>query len=412
MWSIARLALVLGAALGVLAVPTTPLPSVAGQEGRVIPGKWIVSLKPGLERREVDEHLGWVDVMHKRSLSRRQSGGVERTFSIGKFQGYVGELDNDLVAEIGAKAEVAAIEPDREATLLSLVEKGGEPWGLASISSKTVLESADIDRQTYVYDDSAGAGTFAYMLDTGIRITHADFEGRAVRGHTVWPEVDFDDDQGHGTHTAGTVGSATFGVAKRCTLVDVKTTRGVYSTAAKIIEALEWVGQNVTGIAGRPAKSVVSISLAVPSSDALNSAVDALTDLGVLVVAGAGNDGADASTRSPAGASTAFTVGAIAINNTRPEWSNFGPLVDVFAPGVEVRSTSIYQDGTEVLSGTSMSTPHVAGLALYLKGLEGSALDSPAAIAARIKELAIDGAVIGPGTGSPNLVAYNGNGRR
>lgn len=105
-------------------------------------------------------------------------------------------------------------------------------------------------------------------------------------------------------------------------------------------------------------------------------------------------------------------MGAIAINNTRPEWSNFGPLVDISAPGVEVRSPSIYQDGTEILSGTSMSTPHVAGLALYLKGQEGSALDSPDAVAARIRKLAIDGAVIGPGTGSPNLVSYNGNGRR
>lgn len=107
-----------------------------------------------------------------------------------------------------------------------------------------------------------------------------------------------------------------------------------------------------------------------------------------------------------------MTVGAIAINNTRPEWSNFGPSVDVFAPGVDVRSTSLYQDGTELLSGTSMSTPHVAGLALYLIGLEGSALNSPAAVKARIKELATKDAIPNPGPGSPNLVAYNGNGRR
>lgn len=106
MLSIARFALVVGAAVGALAVPTTNLPSVASQEGRIIPGKWIVSLKPGLAKREIDDHLGWVDVMHKRSLSRRDSVGVERTFSIGKFQAYVGELDDDIVAEIGAKAEV------------------------------------------------------------------------------------------------------------------------------------------------------------------------------------------------------------------------------------------------------------------------------------------------------------------
>lgn len=105
-------------------------------------------------------------------------------------------------------------------------------------------------------------------------------------------------------------------------------------------------------------------------------------------------------------------MGAIAINNTRPEWSNFGSLVDIYAPGVEVRSTSIYQDGTELLSGTSMSTPHVAGLALYLKALEGAALDSPAAVGDRIKELATEISEIDPGTKNPIQIAYNGNGRR
>lgn len=162
--------------------------------------------------------------------------------------------------------QVASVEPDREATLTALIEKTDQPWGLASISSKTELENTDIDHQTYIYDDSAGEGTFAYMLDTGIRITHEGFEGRAIRGHTVWPDVPFDDDMGHGTHTAGTVGSARFGVAKKCTLIDVKTARSVYSTSAKIIEALEWVGQNVTGTPGRAGKSVASISLGTSPS--------------------------------------------------------------------------------------------------------------------------------------------------
>lgn len=147
-------------------------------------------------------------------------------------------------------------------------------------------------------------------------------------------------------------------------------------------------------------------------STALNNAVDAATALGVFVVVGAGNDGADASSKSPASAPTAFTVGAVAIDNSKPTWSNFGPLVDIFAAGVDVRSTSLYQDGTELLSGTSMSTPHISGLALYLKALEGSALDSPAAIGARLKALATKDVIVNVGTGSPNLLAYNGNGRR
>ena len=153
------------------------------------------------------------------------------------------------------------------------------------------------------------------------------------------------------------------------------------------------------------------MEIALPTSTVLNNAIDAITALGIFVVVGAGNDGKDASIKSPASAPTAFTVGAVGIDNKRPTWSNFGASVDIFAPGLDVRSTSLYQDGTELLSGTSMATPHVAGLALYLKGLEGASLDKPAAIAARLRELATKNAVIDPGAGSPNLLAYNGNGR-
>ncbi|EXF81467.1 alkaline proteinase [Colletotrichum fioriniae PJ7] len=382
------------------------------QSTAAIPSRWIVTLKLGINKSDVKQHLDWIHDTHRRSLSRRQTTGIERTFEIGNFHAYAGEFDQQLLAEIVAKDEVVAIEPDHEASLTALTEVSDQPWGLASLSSRAKLVSADVDHQSYVYDTSAGTGTFAYVLDTGIRISHPDFQGRAIKGTNVFPEVAHDDDFGHGTHVAGTIGSLRFGVAKNVTIVDVKTTRVAYSTTAKIIEALEWSVQNITDTPGRVGKSVISMSLATATSTALNDAVDAATSLGVFVVVGAGNDGKDASTRSPASAPTAFTVGAIDINSTRATWSNFGPSVDVFAAGVDVRSTSLYQDGTELLSGTSMSTPHISGLALYLKGLEGSAVDAPAAIGARIKELATKDVVTDAGVGSPNLVAYNGNGRQ
>lgn len=158
-------------------------------------------------------------------------------------------------------SKVISIEPDYEASLTALTEVGDQPWGLASISSRTKLSSTDLDHQTYVYDSSAGTGTFAYVLDSGIRVSHPDFQGRAIKGHNVWPEIAFDDDFGHGTHVAGTIGSLRFGVAKNATIVDVKTTRSVYTTTAKIIEALEWSVQNITNTPGRAGKSVISMSL-------------------------------------------------------------------------------------------------------------------------------------------------------
>ncbi|KAK1488046.1 alkaline proteinase [Colletotrichum tamarilloi] len=303
-----------------------------------IPGKWIVILKSGIDKRDVEQHLDWIHGTHRRSSSCRQTSGVERTFGIGDFHAYTGEFDEELLAEIQAKDEVIAIEPDHKASLTALTEVSDQPWGLASLSSRAKLASADVDHQTYKYDSSAGTGTFAYVLDSGIRISHPDFQGRAIKGTNVFPEVAHDDDFGHGTHVAGTIGS------------------------------------NITNTPARAGKSVVSMSLA------LNDAVDAATALGVFVVVGAGNDGKDASTRSPASAPTAFTVGAIDIDNTRATWSNFGPSVDVFAAGVD--------------------------------GPEGSFVDAPAAIGARIKELATKDMVADSGVGSPNLVTYNGNGRR
>ncbi|KAK1460127.1 alkaline proteinase [Colletotrichum melonis] len=381
-------ACIFGIAIASLVAQGAAAPRSQQQQSTVaIPGRWIVTLKSGIDKRDVEQHLDGIHGTHRRNLSRRQMSGVERTFGIGDFHAYTGEFDEELLAEIQAKDEVIAIEPDHEASLAALTE-------------------------TYMYDSSAGTGTFAYVLDSGIRISHPDFQGRAIKGTNVFPDVAHDDDFGHGTHVAGTIGSVRFGVAKNATLVDVKTTRVAYGTTAKIIEALKWSVQNITNTPGRAGKSVGSMSLATATSTALNDAVDAATALGVFVVVGTGNDGKDASTRSPASAPTAFTVGAIDINSTRARWSNFGPSVDVFAAGVDVRSTSLYQHGTELLSGTSMSTPHISGLALYLEGLEGSVVDAPAAIGARIKDLATKDIVADPGVGSPNLVAYNGNGRR
>ena len=130
-----------------------------------------------------------------------------------------------------------------------------------SPSCLTQLTSTNIDNQTYIYDDSAGTGTFAYVLDTGIRSSNPEFQERVIKGVNLFPEVPHDDDIGHGTHVAGTIGSSVYGVAKNCTLVDVKTSKVAYGTAAVIIQALDWVAANITNTPGRAGRSVISISL-------------------------------------------------------------------------------------------------------------------------------------------------------
>jgi oryzin len=211
------------------------------------------------------------------------------------------------------------------------------------------------------------------------------------------------DGNGHGTHCAGTIGSSTYGVAKSVSLVAVKVLGSDGSgTNSGVISGIQWVAQN----AG--AKSVLSMSLGGSYSSAVNSAVRSCVSNGVTVVVAAGNDNRDASNYSPASEATAITVAAIDINDNRASFSNYGSLIDVFAPGVNILSTWIGSStATNTISGTSMACPHVAGLAAYLIGLEG--LSTPAAVQNRMKALATSGKVINAASAN-NLIAYNGNG--
>lgn len=175
------------------------------------------------------------------------------------------------------------------------------------------------------------------------------------------------------------------------------------------MDGYEWAVKNITQTPGRTATSVISMSLGGRRSDALNLALrNAYEDNGILTVVAAGNFASDVVDFSPASEGTAITVGAIDVNNTRPDYSNYGPLVDIFAPGDEVLSTWIGgTNNTQVLSGTSMAAPYVSGLVLYLRGKENG-LDSPAAVTDRVKALATKNVVVDAGDGSPNLVAFNG----
>lgn len=189
-------------------------------------------------------------------------------------------------------------------------------------------------------------------------------------------------------------------------LPGVNANRGKQGSNELVLDGYEWavddiVSQDRTGVA------VISMSLGGEYSEAFNSAVEAAFEQGVITVVAAGNENADAGNSSPASAPSAITVGAIDDSNARAEFSNYGELVDIFAPGVDIESTWIGgPDATETISGTSMACPHVAGLVLYLKSLEG--LESPKAITDRLIELATPDVITDPGSGSPNALAFNG----
>lgn len=178
------------------------------------------------------------------------------------------------------------------------------------------------------------------------------------------------------------------------------------STTDIILDGYEWAIDDIIRNA-RQSRSVVSMSLGGAYNYALNTAVQNAYRSNILTVVAAGNSYADARYYSPASSPDAITVGAIDANNAKPGFSNYGSLVDVFAPGVDVLSAWIgSQTATNTISGTSMACPHVAGLALYLMKLEG--LSSPGAVAGRIKSLGTKNVVSSSGFGSPNLLAYNG----
>ncbi|KAK1729973.1 peptidase S8/S53 domain-containing protein [Colletotrichum acutatum] len=380
-----------------------PAPASVAPDG-IIPGEYIVSLKPGLARSQIESHLARAASVHSRRRRDTPTGGISKTFSIGAFNAYAGSFDEATLAEIlsgDVEGAVASVEPNRLVEIDALVTQDAAPWGLASLSSPNQLSSSS-DGQPYTYDDSAGEGSFAYILDTGVQVYHPDFAGHAVKGYSSQPDEEFDDFGGHGTHVAGTVGSQTYGVAKKATVVDVKVLAGIGTgSVATVLDGYNWAVNNITDTPGRLAKSVISMSLA----SALDEAVNAAYDLGVPTVVSAGNLNQDASQRSPARAARAFTVAAADWNRTRASFSNFGSLVEVFAPGVAVRSLGL-DNGTTVYSGTSQAVPHVTGLIAYLRGKE-EGLDTPDEVFARVEELAVEGVVRDP-RGTANLLAFNG----
>ncbi|KAI6092983.1 oryzin precursor [Hypoxylon rubiginosum] len=340
--------------------------------------QYIVTLRDGLDESAVEEHL-------ERAVSLRalsdSSSVVElgRRWNIGSWNAYSCVMNND-----------------------TLTEMSRDDAGLGATSHRVP------NHTDYVYDSKAGEGTYAYIIDSGLLPTHEEFEDRAILGYNAVGGP-FVDDTGHGTHVAGTIGGKTYGVAKKAKLVSVKIFRNGRGHFSDVLEGYQWAVYNIT-TENRQNVSAINISGGGGSLEALNRAVEEGYKQGVLTVVAAGNYDKDVQNYSPASAPNAMTVGSVGRNFKRSKFSNWGRLVDIFAPGEDIKSAYIGSNtDAQTHSGTSMATPHITGLILYLKSMIPYRTKTPVTTVWELQNLATDN-IIKDTKGSKNLLGFNGNG--
>ncbi|KAI0361573.1 serine protease [Trametes cingulata] len=390
------------AALALLAAPifgapTASLHTVEKFAGQTKPHSYIVKLKDGVAK---ESHLEWLAANHGDSSTITHPEWESKV-----LHGFAGTFGADALNALRANPDVEYIAEDGIFHINAAVTQTNAPWGLQRISQTAKLSKQDTSAltYTYTYDSSAGSGVDIYIVDTGIYTAHSEFGGRARWGKTFGGYADADGN-GHGTHVSGTAAGSTYGVAKKANLIAVKVLSDEGSgSVSDIVSGLNWVSQQAAA-SGRP--SIASLSLGGGASTALDNAVTSLTSSGIHVTVAAGNSNTDASTTSPARAPAVVTVGASTIADARASFSNYGSVVDIFAPGQNIISSWIGSTtATNNISGTSMATPHVAGLIATIISRDGNS--SPASISSKIQSLSTKGALSGIPSGTVNDLAHN-----
>jgi aqualysin 1 len=353
----------------------------AGGGSEVIPGQYIVVFKESA-----------VDPVGKaKEKAARHNGKLKHVYKAA-IKGFAAELSDAAVAALRADPDVAYVEPDQ--VMRAWNTQTNATWGIDRIDQRALPLDA-----TYTYTPT-GAGVSAYIIDTGIRFDHTEFSGRAASGYDAIDGGAADDCNGHGTHVAGTVGGTTYGVAKSVKLVAVRVLDcGGSGTTSGVIAGVDWVTANHV----KPA--VANMSLGGGASTSLDNAVKNSIAAGVTYAIAAGNSNANACNYSPARVTEAVTIGATTSTDARASYSNYGSCLDVFAPGSGITSAWYTSaTATNTISGTSMATPHVTGVAaLYL---QNNPTATPAAVANAIATTATSGKVTSAGTSSPNKLLY------
>ncbi|KAK9478662.1 peptidase S8/S53 domain-containing protein [Lipomyces japonicus] len=409
-----------------------PLLTTSTAVEHIIPDSYIIVFKKHVDQASASTHHNWVRSVHDVSLKKRglenpflSSGlehGLKHVYALADgFKGYSGRFEAATIEQIRRHPDVEYVERDSIVFASEVETEKNAPWGLARISHRAPLNFGTFNR--YLYDVEGGEGVTAYVVDTGTNVDHVDFEGRATWGKTI-PSGDVDEDgNGHGTHCSGTVAGKKYGVAKKANVVAVKVLKSNGSgTMSDVIKGVEFAAEshikeakaNKKGFKG----SVANMSLGGGKSPALDAAVNAAVDAGIHFAVAAGNDNADACSYSPAAAEKAVTVGASTLGDERAYFSNYGSCVDIFGPGLNIQSTWIGSPyALNTISGTSMASPHIAGLLAYFVSLQpgsesgyASAALTPAKLKANLIKYATPDVLSSIPEGTPNLLVFNGAG--
>jgi hypothetical protein len=359
------------------------------RSSKPVPGEYIVVLKD--ELKEVAQ-IGSEGIAQEMAL--KHGGQVLHSYK-SALKGFTVRLPEVALQKLLQDPRVAYVQEN--GYVQAFATQTGATWGIDRVDQQNLPLN-----QTYNYNNTA-SNVHAYIVDTGVRLTHSQFTGRMGNGFdAITAGGTGADCHGHGTHVAGTVGGTTHGIAKGVTIHPVRVLDCQGSgTDAQVIAGIDWVVQNHV----KPA--VANMSLGGDASQPLDDAVTNAINAGIVFAIAAGNDSSSACNYSPARTPSAITVGSTTSSDARSSFSNYGTCLDIFAPGSSITSASNSSDtGTTSMSGTSMAAPHVAGVAALYLGANPTA--TPQQVRDALVTNGTAGKVGSPGTGSPNVLLYSG----